>query len=61
MTSQPLPSEPCSTDASHSVIGRTTAIDYNLASIHKNAVIIVNRTVAVRATIGTPDHSTEGV
>ncbi|MEY2501285.1 MAG: hypothetical protein QOI07_1619 [Verrucomicrobiota bacterium] len=50
-------SEPCSTDASHSAIGRTTALDYNLASIHKNAVIVVNKTVAVRPIIGLPDSS----
>ena len=46
-----------STDASHSGIGRATAIDYNLASIHKNAVIVVDRTVAVRVAVVTPDQA----
>jgi hypothetical protein len=46
------PSEPCSTDASHSSIGRSTAIDYNLASMHKNAILIVGRTVIVSRSIG---------
>jgi hypothetical protein len=54
MAPQPLSSEACSTDASHSAIGRTTALDYNLAGIHKNAVIIVNRTVAVGPTLRFP-------
>lgn len=36
-----------STDASQSAIGQSTAIDYNLASIHKNAVIIVNPLVSL--------------
>ncbi len=30
-----------STDASHSGIGTSTALDYNLASIHKNAVLLL--------------------
>lgn len=59
---QPCLSEPCSTDASHSAIGRMTAIDYNLASIHKNAAILVNTIVAVRPMITVPnDPSTKSV
>jgi hypothetical protein len=38
-----------STDASHSGIGTATPIDYNLANIQKNSVIIVNVTVGVSA------------
>lgn len=39
--------EPSSTDASHSAIGRSTAIDYNLGSMHKNAILIVDEIVAI--------------
>jgi len=42
-----------STDASHSGIGTATPIDYNLGSIQKNSVIIVNVTVGV-SRIGEP-------
>lgn len=36
-----------STDASHSGIGTATPIDYNLANIQKNSVIVVNVTVSI--------------
>ena len=36
------------TDASYSAIGRSTAIDYNLGSMHKNGIIVVNQIVALR-------------
>ena len=42
---------PSSTDASHSMIGCSTALDYNLASIHKNAVLIVEETVAIEGPV----------
>jgi hypothetical protein len=51
VSNQTAASEPSSTDASHSAIGRSTAIDYNLGSIHKNAVLIVDETVAIEASI----------
>lgn len=35
------------TDASHSAIGRTTAVDYNLSSIHRNGVIVVDEVVGM--------------
>lgn len=35
------------TDASHSAIGRTTAVDYNLSSIHRNGIIAVNEIVSI--------------
>jgi hypothetical protein len=35
------------TDASQSAIGSSTAVDYNLASIHKNSIILVNPLVQV--------------
>jgi hypothetical protein len=36
-----------STDASHSAIGSSTAVDYNLASIHKNSSIIADEIVSI--------------
>jgi hypothetical protein len=35
------------TEASQSSIGTSTAVDYNLASIHKNSVILVDPLVHV--------------
>ena len=43
--------EVSSTDASHSAIGGSTAIDYNLGSIHKNAVLIVDETIIIDMSI----------
>ena len=34
------------TDASQSAIGSSTAVDYNLSSIHRNAVLIIGPVVA---------------
>lgn len=45
-----------STDASHSGIGTTTPIDYNLGNIQKNSVILVNVTVDVSRIVELPEH-----
>ncbi len=50
---------PGSTDASHSAIGRSTAIDYNLGNMHKNAVLIVDETVAIGPAIRIIESGTE--
>lgn len=50
-----------STDASHSTIGRSTAIDYNLGSIHKNAILIISETVAVEPWVHVADGQAESV
>jgi hypothetical protein len=48
-----------STDASHSGIGTTTPIDYNLGSIQKNSVIIVNVTVDVSRIVKSPEYKSD--
>ncbi len=48
-----------STDASHSGIGTTTPIDYNLGNIQKNSVIIVNVTVGVSRIVESPEYNSD--
>ena len=47
------------TDASHSGIGTATPIDYNLANIQKNSVIVINITVGVSAIAPRADQKPE--
>ncbi len=50
-----VPPSHCSTDgteASQSSIGTSTAVDYNLASIQKNSIIILDPIVQIQAVEG---------
>ena len=44
-----------STEASHSAIGRSTALDYNLGSMHKNALLIFDTSIPVGPAIAIVD------
>ena len=53
-TSAAAPLGVSATDASHSSIGSSTAVDYNLASIHRNAAIISDEIVSLQAVVIVP-------